>query len=102
MLINIEYKFRTLQELNNLILKFSDFSLIEIIIIILTIIIIIVLILFIIPSLNVYFNISKKAKEAENKKIALKQIIIQKEIEEEVEKEIEEEEIQKEIKNKKN
>jgi heme/copper-type cytochrome/quinol oxidase subunit 2 len=95
MLTSIEYKFRTLEELNNLIPKINDFSLIEIIFMILIIITVIILVLFLIPSLNVYFNMVKKAKEIENKKIALKQIIIQKEIEENVQREVENENLKK-------
>jgi len=95
MLTSIEYKFRTLEELNNLIPKINDFSLIETIFMILIIITITILVLFLIPSLNVYFNMAKKAKEIEDKKIALKQIIIQKEIEENIEREIKNENLKK-------
>jgi cell division protein FtsL len=95
MLTSIEYKFRTLEELNNLIPKINDFSLIEIIFMMLIIITVIILVLFLIPSLNVYFDMAKKAKEIENKKIALKQIIIQKEIEEDVEREVKNENLKK-------
>lgn len=91
MWINIEYKYRTLKEILDLIHKFNNFSLIEIIVLLLVIVLISALVLYILPSLSVYFNIAKKAKESENKKIALKQILIQKEIEEDIQKEMESE-----------
>lgn len=89
MLTNIEYKFRTLQEINDLILKFNHFSLIETVIMLLSIILVVTLILFIIPIINIYLNIRKINKIEKNKKIALKQILIQKEIEENIQKTIE-------------
>jgi len=90
-----QYFYHILHLLNSFIPKINDFSLIETIFMILIIITITILVLFLIPSLNVYFNMAKKAKEIEDKKIALKQIIIQKEIEENIEREIKNENLKK-------
>ena len=89
--INIEYTYRTFKEIQGMVEKFNNFSIIQFSILIIIFIVIICIILYIMPAIDVYLKISKKAKESENKKLALKQILIQKEIEEGVQKEIENE-----------
>lgn len=87
-MIAIEYNFKNINEINNSITKLSDFWIIDAFILILLIILISLLILYVIPTINIYFKALKKQKEQDNKKLLLKQIIIQKEIETEIENEI--------------
>lgn len=91
MWLNIEYKYRTALDIQNIIEKYNNFSIIEIIILGIMFIWVICLVMYIIPTIKVYIKMKNKIKESENKKLALKQIIIQKEMEEEVQKEMENE-----------
>lgn len=91
MWLNIEYKYRTALEIQSIIEKYNNFSIIEMIILGIIFICLICLVMYIIPTIKVYIKMKNKIKESENKKLALKQIIIQKEMEEEVQKEMENE-----------
>lgn len=91
MWLNIDYKYRSALDIQNTIGKYSNFSIVEIIILGVIFIWVICLVMYIIPTIKVYIKMTNKRKDSENKKLALKQIIIQKEMEEEVQKEMEEE-----------
>lgn len=88
-MLSIEYKYRTLHEILKLIEKYNNFSNIELWILFFIIVFLYIWILYIFPIINVYIIALWIEKKNQSKKLALKQILIQREIEEELQKEIE-------------
>ncbi|MDD5769580.1 MAG: hypothetical protein PHE25_01325 [Candidatus Gracilibacteria bacterium] len=88
-MLSIEYKYRTLHEILKLIEKYNNFSNIELGILFFIIVFLYIGILYIFPIINVYIIALGIEKKNQSKKLALKQILIQREIEEELQKEIE-------------
>lgn len=89
--VNIEYKYRNIEEIINNINVFSSFWIIEIIILIILVIWVLWAILYLWPILQITFLSKKKDIEKKKKKLSLQQILITKEIENEIENEIKQE-----------
>lgn len=83
--ININLTFRTIDEIFKNITFLNNFSLLQILLFIMLICLIIVWALYINPIIAFLIIEFEKNKKIKNKKMALKQILIQKEIEEEIE-----------------
>jgi len=83
--ININLTFRTIDEIFKNITFLNNFSLLQILLFIMLICLVIVWALYINPIIAFLSIEFEKNKNIKNKKMALKQILIQKEIEEEIE-----------------
>ena len=85
-----EYTYKTNAEINELITKVLDFSVIEFIVLIIILITPFLFILYFFPILKILKRDYIKKRESQNKKHTLQKILFQREIEWEIEKEIEE------------
>ncbi len=91
--INIDYKYRTYLEVQQIFEKQFIFSWNDVMIFWILFVLLFIWIMYIFPMMKIYMDMNKKLKEQQVKKLALKQILIQKEIENEIQKEIENESI---------
>lgn len=86
--INIDYKYRSFDEIFESVKNIWNFSIVELSILFLAILLTIALVLYILPILEIIINSYKTQKDKTKKKLSLKQIIITKEIETEIENEL--------------
>lgn len=93
--INIEYSYKTPEDIMESITPLLQFSVIEMILMVICIAFTIALVLFIIPSFYSFSLRHKKALEKKKRKLSLEQILVTKEIEQEIEDEIRQEQEEK-------
>jgi len=86
--INIDYKYRSFDEIFESVKNIWNFSIVELSILFLAILLTIALVLYILPILEIIINSYKTQKDKTKKKLSLKRIIITKEIETEIENEL--------------
>ena len=90
-MMDIEYKYRTIAEITQSIHLYTQFSIIEIIILAILAIWFAGAVLYFLPALKEIKRLKVSEYEKKRKKLALKQIVIQKEVEEEIENELKQE-----------
>lgn len=84
----IEYNYRTIDEIIKALHSYSDFWILDLLILLIISAFIVGTVLYLVPGWKAMRKLRKSQSERDKKKLALKQILIQKEVEQEIENEL--------------
>lgn len=84
----IEYNYRSIDEIIKVIHVYRDFWILDFLILLIIAAFIVSTILYLVPGWKAVRKLRKSQNEKDKKKLALKQILIQKEVEQEIENEL--------------